>query len=747
MAAAIAMAGLFSVASLAVLPLDSAHSAQDQRKKDTIKKPPKGSRVYVDAEKITYDARTKIAIATGTVRLLYGDYILDASKVIYDQKKDIMTSIGNVKMIDPKGNILFADRSELRNKFKDGFAEHLTMLLKNNATVSSLYATRHDGYLTVYENMRYTRCKTCRFADDTPLWQLKSAQATHNEREGVIYHKDATFEFGGVDWFTLPYFSHPDPTVKRRTGLLTPKFKYGSAYGVGVDIPYFYNLAPNYDLTLTPRITSRQGLLGQAQWRQRLASGLYTVDLAGIYQLDTDLEPPGDTHWRGSARARGNLAINKDWNWGWDGTLVSDRTFMRKYDIDGRDEALSQVYLTGLHDRNYFSAQLMNFQTLLTVEDQDYFPYAVPYVQNSYTLDQPVWGGEFGFDWNVYSLHRNDTVFAFDPDLPFSNQELGTDQTRGVLSFRWQRQMISDAGTVITPFANLRGDLYITNNRPDPDFPALTVDQETTARILPTAGVDMRMPFIASNEFGGQHILTPVAQVIASTNEVDEDDFGNEDSISLNFDTTNLFLQDRFSGHDRYEGGTRVNAGMLYTFLAPNGGFLRASLGESFHVAGENSFTDGGLEGTSSDLVAAIAFQPWDNLRFSYQARFEEDLSSINAQEIGLSLNFDRFSGSIYYANLDAEPDFGRPDDAQQVWGSGKLDLGDGWSLYGGLRYDLEESRILRDPLGIGFECDCFNARLFYQENFIGDNADQVGRSVNFSIEFKTLTRDVTPRL
>ncbi len=94
--------------------------------------------------------------------------------------------------------------------------------------------------------------------------------------------------------------------------------------------------------------------------------------------------------------------------------------------------------------------------------------------------------------------------------------------------------------------------------------------------------------------------------------------------------------------------GTRVNAGLLYTFLSQNGGFLRASFGESFHVAGENSFTDDtGLEGTSSDLVGADAWQPWDSVRLSYQARLEEDLSDINVQEVALSLNFDRFSGSI----------------------------------------------------------------------------------------------------
>ena len=138
--------------------------------------------------------------------------------------------------------------------------------------------------------------------------------------------------------------------------------------------------------------------------------------------------------------------------------------------------------------------------------------------------------------------------------------------------------------------------------------PTSSDDSETTTRLLPTAGVDMRWPFISSSD-SGQHILTPVAQVISSTDEDKEDQIGNEDAISLNFDTTSLFLHDRFTGLDRYEGGTRANTGVLYTFLAPNGGFLRFSFGESFHLAGENSFApDTGLGTDNSDLVTAIAF-------------------------------------------------------------------------------------------------------------------------------------------
>jgi LPS-assembly protein len=736
---------LFAASTILLSPLATPALAVTGDVRDNkIKTPPKGTRVNVVANKITYDARTKIAVAIGKVVLTYGKYTLVATRVSYDQRNDKMTAVGEVRLTEPGGNILEAERAQLMNNFKDGFAEHLRLLLTNDATITADYAVRQDGYLTVYDNVIYTACKECTLSDGHPLWQLKSRKVTHNEREGVIYHEDATFEFGGHDIVTLPYFSHADPTVKRRTGFLTPKFSYTSTYGVGVEVPYFWNLAPNYDITFRPVITSEQGLLAKAEWRHRLVNGAYNVDVAGIYQLDKGQPQPGDTRWRGAARTEGQFALNQYWNWGWDGTAVSDKTFLHKYRIDSRSEALNQVYVTGLRDRNYFSAQAINFQPLDTDEEEDFFPTAVPYVQHSYTFDQPVLGGEFGYDWNFYSLHRKDSVFGFDPDVGLPGTNLGTDQTRGVANLNWQRQIINDMGQVVTPFANVRNDLYITNNLPDDN--GFTEDSKTRTRFQPTGGVDARWPFLADTE-GGQHILTPVAQVIASTDEEDEDEISNEDAITVNFDAASLFLHDRFTGLDRYEGGTRVNAGLLYTFLSQNGGFLRASFGESFHVAGENSFAENsGLDGTSSDLVAAVAWQPWDSVRLSYQARFEEDLSDVNVQEAALSLNFDRISGSISYASLDADPLIDRPEDEEQVWGSVGWNFSGGWSLYAGARYDIEESKLLRDTVGIGYNCDCFNFRFFYEEDR-ADEDEKVDRSFLFSIDLKSLGGDdVLPR-
>jgi LPS-assembly protein len=629
-----------------------------------------------------------------------------------------------------------ADRAEMRNRFQDGFAEHLRLLLTNNATMVADYAVRRDGYITVYDRVIYNRCATCILTDGSPLWQLRSREVTHNEQDHTIYHKDATFEFGGMDIVTLRNFSHPDPTVKRKTGFLPPTFGYGKTYGASVQVPYFINLAPNYDLTLLPSLTSKQGLLAAGTWRHRLASGQYYVEGAGLYQLDDNQPPPGDRRWRGAARSEGEFAINGDWNWGWDGTVVSDVEFMRRYDIDERDEIVNKLYLTGISDRNYVSAQALHFQGLLATDDQSELPVALPYVRYDYMFDQPIFGGEVGFKSSVYSLTRDEAVIAF-PSV-----DLGTDQQRGSLELNWQRQMYTDMGQVITPFATLRGDLYYAKNIPDPNIPGLYIDGETTGRMMPKAGVDMRWPFIATNDLG-QHILTPVAQLISTNDEIDEDQIGKEDSITLNFDDTSLFLHDRNTGIDQYEAGTRANMGLLYTFLAPEGGFARVSVGESFHIAGENSFLPGsGLEDVRSDLVGAITWQPWEMLGFSYQIRTAEDLSDVNVQQAGVSLTFDRISGSIHYVDVDAEPYYGRPEPEQQVWATAAWNFVPGWTLYGGARYDIEGSQMIKDMVGIGYDCDCFNFKLLYKEDYTngGQPGDDIGRSIIFTVDLKSLT-------
>ncbi|NNE24676.1 MAG: LPS-assembly protein LptD, partial [Rhizobiales bacterium] len=152
---------VFLFAAVLATPLFEAAQAAEksERLKPHLKTPPPGTRVNVTANRLVYDARRKIAVATGDVYITYGRYVLVARKVAYDQRRDSLRADGEVRLLEPGGNILEADIAQLQNKFRDGFAEHLRLLLTNDARMTADYAKRSDGNLTIYTKVAYTRCK------------------------------------------------------------------------------------------------------------------------------------------------------------------------------------------------------------------------------------------------------------------------------------------------------------------------------------------------------------------------------------------------------------------------------------------------------------------------------------------------------------------------------------------------------------------------------------------------------------
>lgn len=714
--------GLTSLMSVPALLATSSLAAPALRT-PLLKKPSKKVRVKVEADRFTWDDKTKVGVATGTVIVIWGPYKLTATKVVYDQRHDKFSANGSVMMREPRGNKVYADDATVWNNFKEGFAHHLKALLTNRASIRADYGRRYENGIWIYDRATYTACDTCVSKDGTPAWQIDARKARHDTNKKTIYYDDMVFRIGGVPVAYTPYFAYPDPTVKRRTGFLWPRIKYAKEYGIGVVTPFFWALAPNYDLTFSPMF-SKQGLLADVEWRHRLRSGQYNIRAWGIDERRPDLTPRVITDDRGAIRSTGKFAIDKNWDWGWDGTLASDPHFLADYDLDPRSIAHNKLWLTGLAGRNYLSAQAINFMTLGNTP-QEQLPNALPLVQGEYTFDRPVLGGELKLDTTSYVLDR---------DAPLVPWSLGTRQARSVTTAHWSRQMIGSLGTVVTPFANLRSEMTYAEN-----VPGSTKAESFSAELLPSAGLDARWPLVGELA-GGTSVISPVFQIIAAPNAPDTTNYGNENAPGFNFDHTNLFLDNRASSSDRYEGGTRANAGLTYGWYGSNGWSARGAVGESFQIAGENGFTAGsGLDGPASDIIAALLVQTGSNVAFRYEARAEEDLSQLNAQEATMGLTFDRISGSLSYADIAAAPDYGRPRHEQQVWGDATLVLGGSWSLFGALRYDLQTDDFISKSVGLSYNCDCMTAKLTYSERKTASSVSPVDRSINLLLSFRTL--------
>ena len=159
------------------------------------------------------------------------------------------------------------------------------------------------------------------------------------------------------------------------------------------------------DVTFTPRITSRQGVLFQAEFRQRLINGSYQIRAYGIDQLDPGAfaGQPGDRQFRGGVETKGQFAINDKWVWGWDGVVLSDYYFMSDYRLSQyRDrlnsflslptEAVSQLYLTGVGNRSYFDLRTIYY--LSFSGNQQQVPVVYPVMDYSNVFNYPIFGGE-----------------------------------------------------------------------------------------------------------------------------------------------------------------------------------------------------------------------------------------------------------------------------------------------------------------------------------------------------------------
>lgn len=664
---------------------------------------PKGTQVNVDAAIITFDKQTGVATATGKVVLIYGPYRLVASRVLYNKKTGEFDAVGRVEITEPNGNKLEAQSLKTRDKFRDMFGQHVKALLSNNAVITADYVKRVDGNITIFTKATYTACHDCLNSKGEPLWVVEADQVTHDLSKHNLYYVNPRLKIAGVTVAGSPYLALPDPFVTRRTGWLTPDFKFGSVYGAGVVTPYFWALSPSTDLTMRPVWTTQQGPVADAEFRQRTETGAYSVRGLGVYQFH-DQPYPENGPWRGAVESTGEFKTAENWTAGWNGTFETDRNFLNSYGYDGRNYAVNDLHTTGLWDQTYISAQMMNFGSLSQNIDPNVMPSAMPFVTGETINRNTPIGGQFDLTWNAYSLKRATSA------TPFTTVNQGTDQTRATSQLNWHEQYYSGAGTVFTPFGNIRGDMLTADN-----VPGAATTSTTATRLLPEAGFDLRWPFVSQSALG-QSVVSPVVQFITSANEGDTTAFGNEDAITLNLDHTNLFLADRFSGNDRYEGGTRADIGVAYSLFANNGGLVRASLGQSIHIAGQNSFVDGsGLADNESDFVGSLVVQPNSNLSLAYEARMKNDLSAFNRQEVVASLSFDRFSGSLSYLDFAAQPDYGQPLPTHWVSGDTKFGLGRGWSFFGGMTYDFTTSIITRKTAGFEFDCRCMNFKLYYQ--------------------------------
>ncbi len=746
------------------------------------------SKMLVQADELDYDYNNQRVSAVGNVRMYYQGATIEADRVIYDQKTKRLHAEGNARLTDADGKISYGEVIELSDDYRDGFVDSLRIETPDQTRIAAARAERSEGNFTVFQSGVYTACEPCK--EDPrkpPLWQVKAARIIHNQTEKMLYFENASIEFFGFPVAYFPYFAAPDPTVKRKTGFLMPVFSSSSAYGAALEIPYYVALAPDYDMTISPRVTTQQGVLMQGEFRQRLENGFYTIRAAGIDQLDPNYfvrsqgpATPGNRQWRGDVEGTGRFSISPQWLLGFDAAYLSDATFFQDYKIRslqmrnpdpagmGLTEAVSTLFLAGRGDRSYFDLRSIHYMGLSEFDQQSAIPDIYPVLDYQRTLSSPVLGGELNYNVNMTNLRR--TTAEFDAINSFANTNglcnsntadpaiKGTtncvlrgmpgEYARMSAELNWRKQIIDPIGQVWTPFASVRGDtaaLTVTNNTGVSNF--IMPGNTTVERAMPTAGLEYRFPLIAVEPWGTQTV-EPIAQVIVRPNETNIGKLPNEDAQSLIFDDTNLFRVDKFSGWDRVEGGSRANVGAQYTAQFNQGGTVNMLFGESYQLFGLNSYAvadlvntglNSGLATNRSDYVARLAYQPNSIYSVTSRFRFSESDFAIQRFELEGRANYDRFLVQVLYGDYAAQPLIGFLERRQGLLTSTSVKLTANWAAIGAVRYDLVANTLDQTRFGLGYIDDCFMASASYVTDYTYSGNVTTNHTILLQMSLRTL--------
>jgi LPS-assembly protein len=722
------------------------------------------AQMLLAADSLVYDFDGETVTAIGGVQIKYDGYDLVAQKVKFNRKTKRLLASGNVELTQPDGTKLFADEIDVTDNLADGFVNALRVETTDNTRFAAARATRENGNISTFERGVYTACEPCRDKPEKPpTWQIKAETIIWNKERKTIRFQGARFELFGFSLAALPSFEIADHTVKRKSGFLFPTVGYDKQLGASASVPYFWALAPNMNLTLTTRAYSNQGVFASAKFEHQLNSGAYSVTIAGIQQQDPNVFDAGTVNRLNDDRSmigtKGAFQINPRWTFGWDILEQTDKNFARTYSVGGFSDyrRASEIYLTGLSDRNYFDLRASRFEVQEDVAFGAHEKQAtvLPSLDYRKTFDEAVAGGELTLRLNGRNIDRDVSDFV--------GLGAGINSWRGIAgrngrltaSLDWQSTIITPGGLSITPIAALRADgLYSDFDDPTLGGEAaarssslVAETRETLFRGLVTAGVDVKYPilFIAP---GSTHILEPRVQLLARNDVEGQERLGlaNEDAQSLVFDASTLFDHDKFSGLDRVEGGVRANVGLRYSGTYDNGLRADALFGQSFHLAGDNPFAApdlvfagafSGLETKTSDYVASASLG-YQGFSIGAGARFDEKNLELRRADVQLASVTDSLSLSARYSYIKAQPQYGFAEDRQEVKGAANLKFAENWTASANAVYNIEKTKISSYGFGLRYDDECFTYGMAFSESRdIVTNIKK--RSIGFKISLRTL--------
>jgi len=633
-----------------------------------------GDETRVEARTVTSEDGTTIHLV-GDVSVTSAELNISADDVLFIKSTGEIFANGNVDFATPDLHLqsphIEVDSRNDRATFEQPEFELRTQHASGRADRAELL----DQYRSRFDGITYTSCDP-----DNRVWYLRASELEIDDETGVGSATHTTLYFQDIPFLYLPYFQFPIDD-RRKSGLLSVKSGYSETSGRTYVAPVYWNIAPNYDMTITPAWYSERGLQLNTENRYLFESHRGQLDIS---YLDDDQR--GDARWFQQWQHKGDLAYDID-----AAVLladVSDEDFF--YDFGDISPANNDLSFLDRHVRLTRSGETWQsdffWQDYKTIDDStapEDRPYSrLPRV--AFNLKPDPWIDQLQtpveIEW--VSFDRDDSVTGNRANI--------------VTAVNWES---SNSWYFFEPGLQLAFTDYQLDDNPGDD---------SIQRTLPTLGIDSGLIFerVAGSKDQLLHTLEPRLYYLYTPYE-NQDDIPDFDT-SLNASTyNNLFRNNRFTGADRIGDANQVTLGLTSRIYSNDSGdeLMDAHIGQTFYFEDRRVSLDGRRDDASrSDTIAELYISPNPSWKISARLVYDEDQNELSDKDLSVGYRNNGLVANLgYYFTEDA---------LEQALVSMVYPVNERWTVVAKHQQSLQFNKPVENLLGINYESCCWGLKI-----------------------------------
>ncbi|ENF7814639.1 LPS assembly protein LptD [Enterobacter soli] len=718
--------------------------------------------ITADSSKGTYPDN---ATFTGNVDINQGNSRLQADEVQLHQKQP-EGAAEPVRTVDALGNVHYDDNqvilkgpkawSNLNTKDTNVWEGDYQMVGRQGRGDADLMKQRGENRYTILENGSFTSC-----LPGSNTWSVVGSEVIHDREEQVAEIWNARFKLGPVPVFYSPYLQLPVGD-KRRSGFLIPNAKYSTTNYFEFYLPYYWNIAPNMDATITPHYIHKRGNI---QWQNEFryltqaGTGLMEFDYLpsdNVYKDDSTKNPSGDDRHRWLFYWRHAGVMDQVWRFNVDYTKVSDPSYFNDFDSkygSSTDGYATQKFSAGYAIENFnATVSTKQFQVFSTQTNSTYG--AEP------QLDVNWYQNDVGpFDTRVYAqaVHFVNT----NSDMPEATR-LHIEPT---INLPWSNDWASlntEAKLMATHYQQKNLDSYNAN-------PNNTKLDESVNRTLPQFKMDGKLIFERDMGLladGYTQTLEPRMQYLYVPYR-DQSNINNYDSSLLQSDYSGLFRDRTYGGLDRIASANQLTTGVttrVYDDAAVER--FNVSVGQIYYFTESRTGDAQNIQWENNDKTGSVVWAGDTYWRMTdrwglrggvqYDTRLDNIANSTATIEYRrdedrlLQLNYRYASPEYIQATLPKNKNDTTWTQAQykdgisQVGAVASWPIADRWSIVGAYYFDTNANKAADQMLGLQYNSCCYALRVGYERKLNGwdtkNNQSEYDNVFGFNIELRGLS-------